>query len=175
MGFKLFHLCKSAAIIQSEMPVCKYETFKQCPYEKTHLVTRDKLFTHLTKCRKQHLKKYADPLIIICPYKSTHHVARHEMPYHLENCDGKDLVTHVLLATSSSLNQKTNERRYFTSALVRNRERSDTHWEYDQIREPYDPATAILEKEVIRKPVGLTKSERKVFCRDERERRRLLA
>lgn len=156
------------------MPVLKYEKLVQCPYEKSHLITPDKQITHLTKCRKQHLKLYPnDPKIIICPYKSTHHVARTEYAHHLENCDSKDLATHMMLEASSSLKKQPVP--IIEAQEKRNGNITDEEdWETQQIREPYDPAKAILDKEVIRKPVGLTKSERKIFCEKERERRKFL-
>jgi len=158
------------------MPVCRYEKLVQCPYEKSHLVTPDKLITHLTKCRKQHLKKYPTPTIVVCPYKSTHHVPEAEFENHVENCDAKDLAVHMLLERSTPAIKPTAS---IASALngARNDEvvTDDEDWETQQIRAPYDPAARIMDKEVLRKPVGLTKAERKEFCVNERARRRFLA
>lgn len=159
------------------MPVCEYEKLEQCPYEKSHLVTPDKLITHLTKCRKQHLKKHPTPNIVVCPYKSTHHVALAELDYHVKNCDGKDLAIHMLLEPSTAKVRIPEASISVGPRDARNSEvvTDDEDWETQQIRAPYDPAAKILDKEVIRKPVGLTKAERKEFVVKERERRRFLA
>lgn len=158
------------------MPVCSYERLEVCPYDRSHLITPDKLMTHLTKCRKQHLKKNPTPTIVICPYKSTHHIDKTEFDYHVKNCDGKDLAIHMLLEPTTNV-----KRPEQSVPIIVNEQRNvddvtdDEDWETQQIRAPYDPATKILEKEVLRKPVGLTKSERKEFYVKERERRRFLA
>lgn len=157
------------------MPVCSYEKLEQCPYDRSHLITPDKLMTHLTKCRKQHLKRNPTPTIVICPYKCTHHVDKTELEHHVKNCDGKDLAVHMLLEPT------TIEKKVDHSIPKIVEERSvetitdDEDWETQQIRAPYDPAARILEREVLRKPVGLTKAERKEFYVKERERRRFLA
>jgi len=158
------------------MPVCSYERLETCPYDRSHQITPDKLMTHLTKCRKQHLKKNPTPTIVICPYKSTHHIDKTEFDYHVKNCDGKDLAIHMLLEPATVVKKPEQ-----SLPIIINEQRNvdnitdDEDWETQQIRAPYDPATKILEKEVLRKPVGLTKSERKEFYVKERERRRFLA
>jgi len=158
------------------MPVCSYERLEQCPYERSHQITPDKLMTHLTKCRKQHLKKNPTPTIVICPYKSTHHVDKTEYDYHVKNCDGKDLAIHMLMEPSmSAKKQEHNIPKIIREERNVDYVTDDEDWESQQIRAPYDPATKILEKEVLRKPVGLTKSERREFYVKERERRRFLA
>lgn len=173
------------------MPVCGYEQLVQCPYEKSHLVTPDKLITHLTKCRKQHLKKYPIPTIVVCPFNSTHHVRQEELDNHVKDCDARDLSTHMLsgglMEVTSNGKQDwpdTNGKiEHFTANAypkeVPEKQNvltpEDEDWETQQIRTPYDPAKRILECEVIRKPVGLSKAERKEFCAAERERRRFLA
>lgn len=159
------------------MPVSKYEKLEQCPYEKSHLITPDKLITHLTKCRKQHLKKFATPNIVVCPYKSIHHVPRSELDHHVKNCDGRDLAVHMLLDPSNANTKKRESSTNIGQKEIRNCEvvTDDEDWETQQIKAPYDPASKIMEMEVTRKPVGLTKSERQEFYANERKRRQFLA
>lgn len=157
------------------MPVCSYERLEQCPYDRSHLITPDKLTTHLTKCRKQHLKRNTTPTIVICPYKWTHHVDKTELDHHVKNCDGKDLAVHMLLEPTIGMKPEHSIPRIVEEERNVETITDEEDWETQQIRVPYDPATKILEKEVLRKPVGLTKAERKQFYVKERERRRFLA
>lgn len=147
------------------MHVLGYEKFEQCVYERSHLIVPDRMNNHLVKCRKKH--SYTS--VKICPYQSNHPVKAVEYERHVEECDGKDLAPHNLGAQSS-------DRRYtsistgngssVTSCSYTSRSSCttvDEDCEIDRSSEPYDPVQASLKMNIIRKPIGLTLSQRSIY------------
>ncbi|CAB4064213.1 unnamed protein product [Lepeophtheirus salmonis] len=53
-----------------------------CPYNRTHIVSADRIQYHLMKCKKKH--PHLD--YVVCIYNATHHIARSEEIEHMREC-----------------------------------------------------------------------------------------
>ena len=53
-----------------------------CPYNPSHKIAKDRIQTHLVKCRRNHPE--AD--LVVCPYNASHHVPRPEEQFHVTSC-----------------------------------------------------------------------------------------
>merc|ERR1712241_1653167 len=57
-----------------------------CPYNPSHKIAKDRIQTHLVKCRRNHPE--AD--LVVCPYNASHHVPRPEEQFHVTSCQDAD-------------------------------------------------------------------------------------
>ena len=70
------------------MPLLPWEKTVTCPYNPSHQITRERIQTHLVKCRKNH----PDTDIDICPYNASHHVPKPELQFHVTQCPDRKIV-----------------------------------------------------------------------------------
>nr|CAD7448368.1 unnamed protein product [Timema bartmani] len=56
-----------------------HDPLVQCPFEKSHMIYKSRLITHLTKCQKNHMGEGKIP----CPLNATHFVQEQLMTYHM--------------------------------------------------------------------------------------------
>nr|CAD7405015.1 unnamed protein product [Timema poppensis] len=56
-----------------------HDPLVQCPFEKSHMIFKSRLITHLTKCQKNHMGEGKIP----CPLNATHFVQEQLMTYHM--------------------------------------------------------------------------------------------
>ena len=53
-----------------------------CPYNSSHKIAKDRIQTHLVKCRRNHPE--AD--LVVCPYNASHRVPMPEEQFHVTSC-----------------------------------------------------------------------------------------
>uniref|UniRef100_A0A0B6ZKG0 CHHC U11-48K-type domain-containing protein n=1 Tax=Arion vulgaris TaxID=1028688 RepID=A0A0B6ZKG0_9EUPU len=60
----------------------------ECPYDKAHMITPNRMPYHLIKCRKN----FPTMDLAVCPFDASHEVLKAELKYHMMNCPNKVLL-----------------------------------------------------------------------------------
>jgi len=74
-----------------------------CPYNPSHVISRQRAISHLTKCRQQH--PHLTAKVGICPYNQGHHLLLENMTTHLTTCEEYCASKSVSAQVSESLQQ----------------------------------------------------------------------
>ncbi|XP_075236379.1 uncharacterized protein LOC142333258 isoform X2 [Lycorma delicatula] len=56
-----------------------------CPYDKSHMILKSRMLTHLARCSKNHQDAEKEP----CPFNSKHIIPIPELRYHMEVCSDR--------------------------------------------------------------------------------------
>lgn len=67
-----------------------------CPYNKAHQIQRNRMQTHLIKCRKS----YPEILKTVCPFNVTHLVKEPELAVSFDHRNAKHFLTIILQTVS---------------------------------------------------------------------------
>ncbi|XP_055643255.1 gametocyte-specific factor 1 homolog [Toxorhynchites rutilus septentrionalis] len=141
-----------------------YDDVIECPYEKSHQIRKSRMQTHITKCKKNH----KDLNYMKCPFNEIHFVPKKDLEVHKRECPDRGLFERYKYDISTpapiqhTKNVITPEESYAPVS-------DDECWDsYDD--KPYDPSEQIKNRNVIRKCMGKTPSEKKAFKEAERLR-----
>jgi hypothetical protein len=164
------------------------EQFVQCPYEKSHLISNLRFLVHLDKCRRNYLKKAQEagkpPDIKHCRFNDAHRYPEIEMSYHEANCrDQYAIVKHIqnmqhlnkvkaeqLERKSLDDDEDEPEPRNLPKQEHTVDDEEDWDKETDDYRPGYDPTEKLKNEAIMYIPRGLTKSERKKWRIQNREK-----
>jgi len=158
------------------MPLLPWEKTLTCPYNPSHQITRERIQTHLVKCRKNHPETDID----ICPYNASHHVPKPELQFHVTQCPDRKIVE--LAKYSWAMDKPGNHGNVsmpqpsgLKNHEVMNIMMRDENWETEAtIKESYKPESKCGKSLVLRRLQGATPSERKKFYASERQRHELI-
>lgn len=136
-----------------------------CAYDNSHRIKKYRMFRHLIKCEKQH------PHIKLnkCPFNSLHRIKPLEMEHHLLVCESR--------ANAASLYCESEPARVLDIITVQeiNDMQKDIplteNWAIEpEVVKSYDPMEHIQEKNIFRSIMLASKSEKRKFKQQERER-----
>ncbi|KAL5275851.1 GTSF1 family protein [Megaselia abdita] len=123
-----------------------------CPYNKSHQIQRNRMQTHLIKCRKS----YPEISKVACPFNVTHLIKEPELSYHVSIC--ADRASFEKFKIQDDLD-RTDETRVITYELT-----SDQNWDSVCVEKTYNPRKYMDSANLIRHaPAGAKPSERKEF------------
>ncbi|ODN05409.1 hypothetical protein Ocin01_01250 [Orchesella cincta] len=173
------------------------EEFVQCPYNLSHTITNAKILIHLDKCRRSYLNGLSESAqkraMRICRHNATHHIPYPEMKFHEERCkDAFSVVKYLAYHNSEEgnrdyekektlrqekesikLEHQCSSGRAETKPNVSNAwDLEEEDWEAEDTgyKAGYDPKEKLKNEVVLYVPAGLTKSERKKFRLEVREK-----
>jgi len=143
-----------------------------CPYNKSHQILPARFGTHLVKCSKQHPHMKTK----VCLFNALHHVLEENYDQHVLECLDRGIVDNPQIrhpyddAIAAASRRPAMHSAANTGAGGR-RDPKEEDWESEMVGvTPYDPTKKAMEKNVLRYIQGATKSERRAFRADERER-----
>ncbi|CAG7815827.1 unnamed protein product [Allacma fusca] len=157
------------------------EQFVQCPYEKSHLISNLRFLVHLDKCRRNYKKKCEEqgktPEIVHCRFNDAHRLPQIEMNYHETNCkDQYAIVKHIQnmqhVSREEAKRKLVEPEEPKSCPKVDQTEEDEEDWDNDtrDCRPGYDPSEKLRNEAIMYIPRGLTKSERKKWRLQNREK-----
>lgn len=132
-----------------------------CPYEKSHIILKSRIQYHLIKCAKNH------PHIKLerCPFDVTHHLRPDEKAAHIVSCPSRASFDEYKFTIQNGMKREEPAVERATPPEIA----SEESW--DEINEPtYDPQKYARQAPVLRTCPLSTKSERRAFRDEERQR-----
>lgn len=146
-----------------------------CPYNACHQILPHRFGVHLVKCKKQH----PHLSVKICPFNVLHHVLTEKYEEHLSKCTDRAIVENNRVVIKHPYDDapkpipmgsgSTGSRPGHGQQQRKDPDEED--WEAEMIGVvPYNPIKNAMEKDVFRFIQGATKSQRKAFREEERER-----
>lgn len=134
-----------------------------CPYDKSHIILRSRIQNHLIRCARNH----PDIILERCPFDSTHHLRPEEKEAHILSCTSRatfDEYRYTMLEKKKVESPESAAAVQLPHAAI-----SEESW--DDINVPtYDPQLYVQQAPVLRNLYGHTKSERRAFREEERQR-----
>ncbi|XP_058062253.1 gametocyte-specific factor 1 homolog [Anopheles bellator] len=140
----------------------------ECPYNRAHQITEERMQRHLIKCKKQ----YPKVKMLLCPFNSTHYLEAAEYMAHLRLCRDRSLVETFRYVVEPSGNSGQSVQRAKAPSptpLCPDEE----NWD-DMAAPAYNPTKYCIENKIIRKAFHLTPSEKRDFYEQERIRHKEL-
>ncbi|XP_065365221.1 uncharacterized protein LOC135958255 [Calliphora vicina] len=133
-----------------------YDDMVECPYNKTHIMLRKRLQSHLLKCRVN----YPDVELRKCPFNITHLIPEPEYTHHATNCPDRKLITQYKYEAPEPKEDEGPKHAPIEC---------DEDWDDTDVND-YNPKLNLENSNIIRKPDGANPSERKLFIKKERKR-----
>ncbi|XP_067634929.1 gametocyte-specific factor 1 homolog [Eurosta solidaginis] len=132
-----------------------------CPYDSGHRMLRKRLQMHLMKCRLN----YPDVELYECPLNKTHMVPEPEIKYHLASCPDRKIVLHYMYEDVKGCSADAEIANGVKHAPIE----CEENWD-DTDAGSYNPDVYASNMPIIRQPLGVQPSQRRIF-RVEEERR----
>ncbi|OAD58154.1 Gametocyte-specific factor 1 [Eufriesea mexicana] len=137
------------------------EGYVTCPFNKSHRIINHRFQKHLSKCRKNYPKNTK----VVCPFDASHMLNPEEYENHLSICStsGNIKCYQYILDTDREVGTISLEEACNTQTNFINEDWSGNN-------PTYDPKVTIESKNIIRPPIGMSKSKKKQFKQYERNR-----
>jgi len=140
-----------------------YEDTVICPYNKCHVILRQRIQTHLIKCARSH----PDIKLETCPFDVTHRYRKEDEKAHLEECSSRENFDRYVYSVSSGSAPVEPTPRPRPPPPPKLNDEED----WDHYNTPtYDPQKYAMNAKVLRAPGLMTPSERRQFADSERQR-----
>nr|CAD7256696.1 unnamed protein product [Timema shepardi] len=136
-----------------------HDPLVQCPFEKSHMIFKSRLITHLTKCQKNHMGEGKIP----CPLNATHFVQEQLMTYHMSfECTDRGGIERLQYQI------ETPEKTYFPPVEEPTLPPAEENW--DSFDAPtYDLEQALSERAPVLRSLNVApKAVRRNFQRQQR-------
>ncbi|KOX75968.1 Proteasome subunit alpha type-4 [Melipona quadrifasciata] len=140
------------------------EVYVTCPYDKTHRIRKSRFQLHLMKCAKNYPKNFKS----ICIFDSSHRIDPEQFEDHVAECPSSGHIRSQFISFESEedsgtfLTEDTSKSVCFTKTEEECINSGQTF--------RYDPMAATEDRDILRIPIGLTKSQKKQFKEYERAR-----
>lgn len=129
-----------------------------CPFDEAHVILKERLQFHLTKCA--YANKIKKSQVVLCPFNSVHRVPQWELNHHINICEDRKKIETFVQSTVD------------TTPLFSVKKLEVTATEnWDLVPgTTYRPSSVMYDKPVLLNLQGVTPSERKAFRAEERRR-----
>ncbi|KAF3424928.1 hypothetical protein E2986_02476 [Frieseomelitta varia] len=141
------------------------DDYLTCPYDKTHRIRKSRFQLHLMKCARNYPKNAKS----ICIFDSSHRVNPEQFEDHVAECPSSGHIRSQYISFDSEENVRTvltEEDTYKSESIIQTEEECTSSGETFR----YDPMAATEDRDILRIPIGLTKSQKKQFRQYERAR-----
>lgn len=140
------------------------EVYVTCPYDKTHRIRKSRFQLHLMKCAKNYPKNYKS----ICIFDSSHRIDPEQFEDHVAECPSSGHIRSQFISFESEKDVGT----FLTEDTIKSECFTKTKEECTSSGQTfrYDPMAATEDRDILRIPIGLTKSQKKQFKEYERAR-----
>ncbi|XP_069691626.1 protein D7-like [Periplaneta americana] len=131
-----------------------------CPYNLSHSIFESRMQAHLVKCARN------NPAIkmLVCPFNATHRLRMGNYICHINTCPNRKVIEGLKYETRDQVHfQLPPYEEPICPPLEEN-------WDEEGPTVTYNPQAYAESSLVLRKPTGVTKSERKAFYQSERRR-----
>ncbi|KAJ9577781.1 hypothetical protein L9F63_005637 [Diploptera punctata] len=132
----------------------------QCPYDRAHMISENRMQSHLYKCERNH----KNIIKLLCPFNATHRIDNAEFMTHITSCPNRRVIEWHKYVVKGEQGCKSIP--YTEPKLPEPEE----NWDEEPPCETYDPSKYTERSSVLRKPIGISKAERKVFYEMEVQR-----
>ncbi|XP_031370552.1 uncharacterized protein LOC102678373 isoform X3 [Apis dorsata] len=142
-----------------------FEAYVTCPYNKSHRILKSRFQIHLTKCSKQY-EKYIKDTKINCEFNSSHLLEPEEYEHHLSMCPSRANV----ICEQYVLGQNEQDVGIISLEDACNVQPNISNEDWSGNNPTYNPVKQTEDKNIIRLPIAMSKSEKKEFRQLERDR-----
>ncbi|PBC25305.1 putative neugrin-like protein DDB_G0288135 isoform X1 [Apis cerana] len=142
-----------------------FEAYVTCPYNKSHRILKSRFQIHLTKCSKQYEKCIKDTKIN-CEFNSSHLLEPEEYEHHLSMCPSRANV----ICEQYVLGQDEQDIGIISLEDACNVQPNISNEDWSGNNPTYNPVKQTEDKNIIRLPIAMSKSEKKEFRQFERDR-----
>lgn len=129
-----------------------------CPFDETHVILKERLQFHLTKCA--HAMNIKKSQVVSCPFNSVHRVPQWELNHHITICEDRKKIETFGRSTEDSTPLFSVKRLEVTPT---------ENWDLVP-GTTYRPSSVMYKRPVLLNLQGVTPSERKAFRAEERRR-----
>ncbi|XP_031627943.1 gametocyte-specific factor 1 homolog [Contarinia nasturtii] len=138
-----------------------------CPYNKCHVILKERIQTHLVKCARS----YPNIQLEICPFNATHRFRAEDKARHMEECSSREIFDRLHYQVGNSVTSNNAPVAPSSQSRPRLQVSNDCEENWDHYDFPtYDPQNYAKNANVLRSVPLLQPSERRKFADEERKR-----